>query len=43
MDSTLIGAFTLLVALILLDLAALRFGVDSRVRLNPTVPPHRDI
>ncbi len=43
MDFALLGALAPLVALVLLDVAALRFGADSRVRLNPDLPPRRDI
>jgi hypothetical protein len=45
MNFDFLGPVAALVALLVLDVAALRFGVDSRrdVSMNPRLSPRRDI
>jgi len=43
MPAELTALLALAASLLLLDLAAIRFGVDSRSSLDPSRPPRRDI
>ncbi len=43
MNFELLSALAPIVALVLLDVLALRFGADSRTRLDPKISPPRDV